>query len=323
MHRRTILAALALPGLALPGLARAQGFNHTIRIIVPFAPGGTSDILARILAPSLSRQLGQQVVVENRSGAAGMLGADLVAKSTPDGHTLLLIDTSALVTAPSLYARLPFEPLNDLAPVNLLIFAPYILAVNPALPAADAAALVALARGRPAAVNFAHAGVGSATHLGGLLLAQHWGADLTLVPYRGGAASVAAVAGGEAQLVINGATATAPFVRDGRLRGIAVTGPQRLGQGLEAVPTFAELGWPGPNSGTFQGVFAAGRTPPALVARLDEAFRTALAEPDNARRMADLGAEIRATGPAPFREWLAAETTNWGQVVRANNIRLD
>ena len=143
MHRRTILAALALPGLA-----RAQGFNHTIRIIVPFAPGGTSDILARILAPSLSRQLGQQVVVENRSGAAGMLGADLVAKSAPDGHTLLLIDTSALVTAPSLYARLPFEPLNDLAPVNLLIFAPYILAVNPALPAADAAALVALARAR-------------------------------------------------------------------------------------------------------------------------------------------------------------------------------
>jgi len=322
MQRRSILTSLLAP-LAMPAVARAQGFDHNIRIVVPFAPGGTSDILARILAPSLSRQLGQQVVVENRSGAAGMLGADLVAKGTPDGHTLLLIDTSALVTAPSLYARLPFDPLNDLAAVNLLIFAPYILAVNPALPAANAAELVALARARPAAVNFAHAGVGAATHLGGLLLAQHWGADLTLVPYRGGAASVAAVAGGEAQLVINGATATAPFVRDGRLRGIAVTGPHRLGQGLENLPTFAELGWPGPDAGTFQGVLVAGRTPPALVARLDEAFRTALAEPDNARRMGDLGAEIRSMGPAPFRAWLAAETENWGRVVRANQIRLD
>jgi len=318
MHRRALLATLAIPALA-----KAQGFNHTIRIVVPFAPGGTSDILARILAPSLSRQLGQQVVVENRSGAAGNLGAELVAKSPPDGHTLLLIDTGVLATAPSLFSRLPFDPAVDLAPVNLLIFAPYILAVNPAVPAANAAELVALARARPVAVNFAHAGVGAATHLGGLLLAQHWGADLTLVPYRGGAASLAAVAGGEAQLVINGATATAPFVRDGRLRGIAVTGPRRLGQGLENLPTFAELGWPGPNSGTFQGVLVAGRTPPALVARLDEAFRTALAEPDNARRMADLGAEIRATGPEAFRAWLAAETRSWGEVVRANNIRLD
>ncbi len=318
MNRRTLLASLALPAIA-----RAQAFDHTVRIVVPFAPGGTSDILARILAPSMARQLGQQVVVENRSGAAGMLGADLVAKSTPDGHTMLLIDTSALVTAPSLYARLPFDPLNDLAPVNLLIFAPYIMAVNPALPAQNAAELVALARARPETVNMANAGVGSATHLGSLLLAQHWGAELTQVPYRGGAASLAAVTGGEAQVLINGATATAPFVRDGRLRGIAVTGPHRLGQGLEALPTFTELGWPGQEAGTFQGILVSGRTPAPLVARLDETLRTALAEPDNARRMADLGAEIRATGPDAFRTWLAAETQSWGRVVRANNIRLD
>lgn len=311
MRRRTLLAA--------PLVAGAQGFDHTIRLIVPFAPGGTSDILARILGPSLTRALGQQFVIENRSGAAGNLGAELVAKSPPDGHTLLLIDTSVLVTAPSLYSRLPFDPAVDLAPVNLLIFAPYILAVNPAVPARDAAEFVALARARPQSLNVAHAGVGSSTHLGLLLLAQHWGADLTQVPYRGGAAALAAVTGGEAQLLINGATATAPFVRDGRLRGIAVTGPARI----DGLPTFTELGWPGAQSGTFQGVFAAGRTPPALIARLDDAFRQALAEPDIIRRMADLGADIRALGPDPFRTWLAEETQSWSRVVRANNIRLD
>jgi len=168
-------------------------------------------------------------------------------------------------------------------------------------------------------VNVAHSGVGAANHLGALILAQHWGAELTQVPYRGGAAAIAAVTGGEAQLIINGATATAPFTRDGRLRGIAVTGPTRI----DDLPTFAELGWPGAESGTFQGVLAAARTPPALLARLDEAFRTAMAEPDNARRLADLGAQVRSLGPAPFRTWLAQETEAWGRVVRANNIRLD
>lgn len=314
MRRRSILSMLAVPALA-----QAQLFDHTIRIVVPFAPGGTSDILARILAPALARDLGQQVVVENRSGAAGNLGADLVAKSPPDGHTLLLIDTGVLATAPSLYARLPFDAATDLAPVNLLIFAPYILAVNPAVPARDAAELVALARARPNSINVANSGVGAANHLGALLLAQHWGAELTQVPYRGGAAALTAVTGGEAQLIINGATATAPFVRDGRLRGIAVTGPNRI----DGLPTFAELGWPGQASGTFQGVLAAGRTPPALIARLDDAFRRALAEPDIARRLTELGAETRALGPDGFRTWLAAETASWGRVVRSNNIRLD
>ena len=314
MHRRT-LAAL----LAAPAIARAQGFDRPIRLVVPFAPGGTSDILARILGPSVSRQLGQPVVIENRTGAAGNIGAEHVARSAPDGHTLLLIDTGALATAPALYARLPFDPLRDLDPVNLLIYAPYILAVHPGVPARNAAELVALARARPQAVNVAHSGVGAANHLGALVLAQHWGAELTQVPYRGGAAAIAAVTGGEAQLIINGATATAPFTRDGRLRGIAVTGPTRI----DDLPTFAELGWPGAESGTFQGVLAAARTPPALLARLDEAFRTAMAEPDNARRLADLGAQVRALGPAPFRTWLAQETENWGRVVRANNIRLD
>ncbi|MBX9749798.1 MAG: tripartite tricarboxylate transporter substrate binding protein [Roseococcus sp.] len=324
MNRRHLLAlpALALPGLASPSTLRAQSFDRPFRLVVPFAPGGTSDILGRILAPELTRLLGQNVVVENRSGAAGNLGAELVARSAPDGQTLLLIDTGVLATAPALFSRLPFDATRDLAPVNLLIYAPYILAVHPSVPAANAAELVALARRAPNSLNVAHSGVGAANHLTALMLTQAWGAELTQVPYRGGAAALAAVTGGEAQLIINGATATAPFVKDGRLRGIAVSGPRRLAE-FPDLPTFAELGWPARESGTWQGVLVQGATPAPIIARLDEAFRQALAVPNVARRMAELGAEIRAMGPAPFRQWLAGETESWGRVVRANNIKLD
>jgi len=319
MNRRQVLAlAAALP--AAPALA--QSFDRPLRLVVPFAPGGTSDILARILAPELTRLLSQNVVVENRSGAAGNLGAELVARSAPDGHTLLLIDTGVLATAPALFTRLPFDPARDLAPVNLLIYAPYILAVHPSVPAQNAAELEALARRSPNAINVAHSGVGAANHLTALMLTQHWGAELTQVPYRGGAAALAAVTGGEAQLIVNGATATAPFAKDGRLRGIAVSGPRRLAE-FPDLPTFGELGWPATDSGTWQGVLVAGATPAPLIARLDEAFRSALAVPAVAQRMASLGAETRAMGAAPFRTWLAAETETWGRIVRANNIKLD
>jgi tripartite-type tricarboxylate transporter receptor subunit TctC len=320
MHRRHLLAASG--ALALPRFAQAQGADRPVRIVVPFAPGGTSDILARILGPELVRELGVSVLVENRTGAAGNIAAEHVARSAPDGSALLLTDTGALATAPALYARLPFDPLRDLAPVTLLIYAPYILAVHPAVPARNAAELAALARRAPNTLNVAHSGVGSANHLTALLLAQHWGGELTQVPYRGGAAALTAVAGGEAQLIVNGATAAAPFCKDGRLRAIAVSGPRRLADFPDA-PTFAELGWPAPDSGTFQGVLVAGGTPGPAVARLDAALRAALARPEVARRMADLGAEVRAVGPEPFRAWLATETETWGRVVRANNIRLD
>lgn len=321
MHRRQFVAVPAM-ALGAPAIARAQAFERPFRLVVPFAPGGTSDILGRILAPELTRLLGQNVVVENRSGAAGNLGAELVARSAPDGQTLLLIDTGVLATAPALFTRLPFDAQRDLAPVNLLIYAPYILAVHPSVPAANAAEFVTLARRAPNSINVAHSGVGAANHLTALMLTQAWGAELTQVPYRGGAAALAAVTGGEAQMIINGATATAPFVKDGRLRGLAVSGPRRLPD-FPDLPTFAELGWPARESGTWQGVLVQGATPAPLIARLDEAFRQALAVPDVARRMAELGAEVRAMGPAPFRQWLVGETEAWGRVVRANNIRLD
>jgi len=322
MFRRSLphlAAVLALP--ALHG-ARAQTFDHPIRLIVPFAPGGTSDILARLLAPDLGRGLGQNVVVENRSGAGGNIGADLVAKSPPDGHTLLLIDVSTLATAPALYTRLPFDLKRDLAPVTMLIYAPYILAVHPSVPAQNAAELVAFAKANPQRLNVGHAGIGVGNHLTGLLVAQHWGADLTQVPYRGGSAALTAVAAGESQMIINGATATAPFCKQGTLRPIAVTGPARLPD-FPDVPTFQELGWPAADAGTWQGVLAQGGTPGPVVARLASEIGTAMAVPATAQRITALGGVNRVEGPENFRTWLDNEVEVWSRVVRANNIRLD
>ncbi len=319
MFRRNLFAA---PLLALPAAARAQGFDHTLRLILPFAPGGTSDIVARLRAPELAKRLGQSVVVENRTGGFGNIAIDAVAKAPPDGHTLLLTDTGILTTAPSLFRQLPFDINRDLVPVTMLIYAPYILAVHPAVPATDAMAFEAYVRANRDKVNIAHSGIGNANHLTSLLLAQHWGVELTMVPYRGGSAAVAATVGGEAQMVINGATATQPFVTGGQLRGIAVTGPKRLAA-LPALPTFTELRYPAPENGTWQGVLVPAGTPPALVAQLEAALRASLAVPAVQDRLAAIGGEVRAEGAGPFRDWLARETVAWGAIIQANNIRLD
>ena len=322
MNRRdTLKGTLALSSLtALP--AMAQNLDRPVRFVVPFAPGGTSDIIARLLSPELTKSFGQNVVVENRTGASGNIGADLVAKSAPDGHTMLIIDVSTLATAPSLYTRFPFDLKRDLAPVTMLIYAPYILAVHPSVPVNNAAELVAYAKANPTKVNVGHAGIGVGNHLTGLLVTQHWGADLTQVPYRGGAAALTAVASGEAQMLINGATATAPFCKQGQLRAIAVTGPRRLPD-FPDVPTFKELGWPAAESGTWQGVLVQGGTPPAMVERLSRDLRAAMAVPAVAERITAIGGENRAEGPESFRRWLDNEIEVWGRVVRANNIKLD
>jgi tripartite-type tricarboxylate transporter receptor subunit TctC len=318
---RSILAGL-VAALLLAAPAMAEFPDRPLRILGGFAAGGTSDLVSRIVAEAVTPLLGQRVVVENRTGASGNLAAEYVARSQPDGHTMLLTDAGVLATVPSLFSRLPFDVRRDFAPVTMLIYAPYILAVHPSVPARDAAELAAYAKANPNRINVAHAGIGSANQLTGLMVTQHWGAELIQVPYRGGAAALLGTAGGEAQMIVNGATATQPYVVNGQLRGIAVSGPRRLAA-LPDVPTFAELGWPATESGTWQGVLVPAATPPALVQRLDAAFRAGLAEPEVTRRLAAIGAEPRAEGPDAFRRWLESETETWGRVIRANNIRLD
>jgi tripartite-type tricarboxylate transporter receptor subunit TctC len=320
LTRRTALAA----PLLLPALAQAQAvsFNRPIRLIIPFAPGGTSDIIARLLAPGLGTELGQNVVVENRTGANGNIAADLVAKSPPDGHTLLLTDTGSLATAPALFTKLPFDVAKDLSPVTMLIFAPYLFAVHPSVPAKTVAELVAYARANPGKLNVAHSGVGSANQLTAIVLAKHFDINWAYVPYRGGAAAVQATAQNETQVVLNGATATAPFAQDNRLRGLAVSGEERISI-LPDLPSFKELAMPATDSGTWQGIVAAGGTPAPVLARLSDAFRKVLAEPTIAQRITGLGAVNRAEGPESFNAWMTDAIATWGRVVKDAGITLD
>ncbi len=325
MQRRQLLGGAAL-ALGFPAIARAQGaaagFDHPLRIIVPNAPGGTSDILARLVAGPLGKAVGQTVIVENRPGAGGNIGADVVAKSPPDGHTLLLLDVSVLATNPFLFSRLPFDVEKDLATVTMLIYAPYILAVSNALPVRDAAGLVTYAKANPGKLNAANSGTGTLTHLVATDLAKAWGSEMTHVPYRGGAPALLAVTTGEAQLTMAGATQSMPYVAGNQMRGIAVSGPHRL-PSLPNLPTFLELGWPQPNAGTWQGILVQGSTPPAQVARLEAALREVMQDPAIKARVAELGGEVRTEGAAAFRTQLRADAESLGRVIRENNIRLE
>jgi tripartite-type tricarboxylate transporter receptor subunit TctC len=320
MQRRTILAAAAA-SLAAPAL-RAQEFTQTVRIIVPNAPGGTSDILARLIAPALQSRIGQNVVVENRAGAGGNIGADAVAKSRPDGHTMLLLDVSVLATNPFLFARMPFDMERDLAPVQMVIYAPYILAVNNNLPVQDAAGLAAYAKANPGKLNAANSGTGTLTHLVALSLAAAWGGAMEHVPYRGGAPALLSLVSNEANLTMAGATQSMPYVVNGQMRGIAVTGPRRF-PNLPNLPTFRELGWPEPDAGTWQGILVQGQTPPATIARLEREIAAILNEPAVKARIGELGGEVQADGAAAFRTRLAQQTESYGRIIRTNNIRVD
>lgn len=323
MQRRHFLqaAAGAATLLAAPAL-RAQEFTQPLRIIVPNAPGGTSDILARLIAPSLSQRVGQNVVVENRAGAGGNIGADVVAKSRPDGHTMLLLDVSVLATNPFLFQRMPFDTVRDLAPVQMVIYAPYILAVNNTLPVQDAAGLVEYVRRNPGRVNAANSGTGTLSHLVALALASAWGTEVVSVPYRGGAPALMSLVTNEANMTMAGTTQSMPFVTQGQMRGIAVTGPHRL-PNLPNLPTFRELGWPEPDAGTWQGILAQGQTPPATLARLEREIAAVLNEPAVKARIGELGGEVQADGGAAFRTRLAQQTEAYGRIIRANNVRLE
>lgn len=322
--RRRALAAGTATLLSAPTISRAQGFNRPIRLIVPFAAGGTSDILARLIGPKLAESIGQPVVVENRAGANGNIGADAVAKAAKDGHTLLLTDAASIAIAPALMPNLSYSPQRDLAPVSLVAFAPYILAVHPSVPATTLAELVAYGKANPAALNFAHSGVGSGPHLTGLVLGRQLGVNWEFVPFRGGAPAVQAVVQGVCQVVINGATATQAFVTSGQVRGLAVSGTTRL-PALPQTPTFAELAMPQMlvESGTWQALFATAGTPAPVIAALHRAAAAALADPAIARRIGEIGGEVRTSEPDALGRWFAASTEAWGRVVRENNVTLE
>jgi tripartite-type tricarboxylate transporter receptor subunit TctC len=313
-------AALAASLLAGAPSRAADEFNHLVRITVPFAPGGVSDIVARIVAPRLSSAIGQTVIVENKPGATGNIGVDAVAKAAKDGHTLVLTDVGVLSTVPSLFSNLSYDVEKDLAPVGMIMFAPYVLAVHPSLPVKSIDELIRYAQANPGKVNVANSGIGAVNHLTAVIIAKDKAINWKNIPYKGGAAASRAVVSGEANLLINSTTATLPFVTGGQLLGLAVTGRERL-KSLPNVPTFREAGLPQVDAGTFQGVLTTAGTPPAVVARLSEELRRILAMPDIQQKIAEQGGVVQNAQPDELRAWLHASIKAYGAEIRAANIK--
>jgi|WetSurMetagenome_2_1015567.scaffolds.fasta_scaffold01427_11 tripartite-type tricarboxylate transporter receptor subunit TctC len=324
-HRFFLAALLAVAGILVAGTvghAADPQFTKPVRIIVPYAPGGSSDILARLIGPHLSKAVGQPVVVENKQGATGNIGADFVAKAEKDGHTLLLTDVGALAAAPNLFSKLTYDVEKDLTPVGMVMFAPYILAVHPSVPVKNVAELVAYAKANPGKLALGHSGVGNANHLTGIVLAKHWGIIWKYVPYKGGAAAIRAVVANESNVIINGALATQSFVTQNQLKGIAVSGTKRL-DALKDLPTFKELNLPAVDSGTWQGVVTTAGTPAPMIARLNAELKKILAMPEIEKKISDLGGDVRAGSPEEFTAWLKANIVSWGTVVREAGIKLE
>lgn len=325
LMRRAMLAGLA--GLAMlacgHGPVQAQSFTKQVHIIVPYGPGGTSDILARLIGPKLSQAIGQPVIVENKPSASGNIGADYVAKQAGDGHTLLITDVGTLATQPSLVKRLAFDVQKDLVPVGMAMFSPYLFAVNPSVPVGTFAEIVAYDKANPGKLNVGNSGVGSIQHLLAIVIAKKYGLKWGMVPYRGGAPAVRAVVSNESNVIFNGALATMPFVTQGQLKGIAVSGDKRL-PGVPNLPNFKELDMPIVEVGSWQGFLASKGTPPAMAARLNDELKKILAMPDVAKKITDLGGDVRTSAsPAEFGGWIAKAIDQWGAVVKAEGIQVD
>jgi len=325
LTRRTTLAGLAAgtAALACSGApALSQSFTKQLHMIVPYGPGGTSDILARLIGPKLSAAIGQPVIVENKPSSSGNIGADFVAKSPPDGHTLLITDAGTLATQPNLVKKLSFDVQKDLVPVTLVMFSPYLFAVHPSVPVATLAELIAFDKANPGKLNVGTSGVGSIQHLTAIVLAKKYGLKWGIVPYRGGAAAVRAVVTNESNVIFNGALATMPFVAQNQLKGIAVSGDKRL-PGLPNLQTFKELGMPLVDAGSWQGFLTSKGTPPAMTARLNTELRKVLDSAEITKKLAELGGDVKTSTPDEFASWLTKAIGEWGEVVKAENISLD
>ncbi len=323
LSRQQFLRAACAAALAATGthvIAQPHWPSKPLRLVVPYPPGGSSDIIARALAPLLSQQLKQTVIIENKPGANGNLGADLVAKAPPDGHTLLLCDLGALAISPSLYTKLPFDLGEDLRGAAMLAYSPHLLVVHPSVPANNLQELVALSKKQD--LNFAVTATGSAPHLAGVELARATGAKWEYVPYKGGAQSIQDTMAGQTQVLMNGMLATYPHVQSGKLKILGLSKSTRMPLAAE-VPTIAEQGVAGFESGSWQGVVVPAKTPDAIVKRLSEALITAIRSAEIRARLTGQGAEVVTMNPVETTQFIAAERKRWQKVVQNAGLKLD
>ena len=325
MFWKAVWIALFL-GLTYPPLRHAQAQTEgyparPVRLIVPFPPGGSVDVVARVVAPKLSERLGQQLVVENRSGASGNIGTELAARARPDGYTLLM-HTIPFVANVHLYAQVPYDPLNDFLPIAWVSSSPSVLVVHPSVPARSVRELLQLAKARPGALNYSAAGAGTNPHIAGELFNMLGRVDIVAIQYKGGGPALVAALGGEIGITFPNISEAIPHVKAGRLRALGVTGAKRSAA-LPDLPTVAEAGVPGYAFVTWHGTLAPKGTPRALVSLLNEKLRETLASPDQARLFQQMGLEIVASTPEEFAAHLKSELDKWGKVIRERQIRVD
>ena len=324
MHRRPLirLAAAACGAYAL-GAAHAQTTypSRAVRMVLAFPPGGPTDIVARVLAAKLSELLGQTVVVENRPGAGGNLAAEMVARAAPDGYTLFY-NTSAIAIGPALYAKVNYDPVRDFAPVSSTATNAMVLMVHPSLPVKTVREFVDYARANPGKLNYGSSGTGTITHLATAALASSLGLEMTHVAYKGSAPALLDLASGSTQLMTDTVNSAAPFIRDGRMRALAVTMPQRLAV-LPDVPTLAETVLPGMEMSAWQGLLAPAGTPAAIVARLNAQVNRALQNPEVRAKLIAAGTEILGGTPEEYAGYIRSEIGRWTKIVKETGARAD
>jgi tripartite-type tricarboxylate transporter receptor subunit TctC len=303
--------------------AAAQGYpNKPVRMVVGFPPGGGTDVVARVIGQKLSEWWGQAVAVENRPGATGTIGADAVARSTPDGYTLLMGHVNSHAIAPNLFKKLPYDPIRDFAAVAYVGYVPNVLAVHPSVPAKSMRELIALAKAKPGSLHFASSGNGSTQHLAGEMFKQLAGIDMVHVPYKGSGDAIKDLLAGVVELNFDTMPPVVEHIRNGRLRGLAISTPGRLAQ-LPDVPTFVEEGMTGFDVTNWYGVMAPAGTPRELVARLNADINKAMRVPEVRARLERVGTQLKEQSADEFNAFMKAELVKYAKLVKAADIKID
>jgi tripartite-type tricarboxylate transporter receptor subunit TctC len=296
--------------------------TRPIRLISPYAPGGGSDTLARTIGPKLTESWGQPVIIENRPGAAGSLGAEAAARATPDGYTVLVTPSAVLAINPHIYSRLRYDSVKDFAPITIATNSPYMLVVHPSIPAANVKELIAYARSRPGQLNYSSSGNGSSTHLAGVLFGQLAGIQLLHVPYKGAAPAIVDLLGGQIHMRFSSVVPVLPHVRAGRLRALGISSAKRYGP-LPDVPTIGEAGLPGFVVDSWYGILAPAGTPQPIVIKLNTEIVRHLRSEELKTRMAADGAEVIASTPEELAKWLRDDLARWAKPVKDTGARAD
>jgi tripartite-type tricarboxylate transporter receptor subunit TctC len=322
-HFAFALAAAGALGLS-PFAVQAQAAfpSKALTIVVPFSAGGTTDILARVVGQYMSKDLGQPVIIDNRAGAGGNIGAQMVARAAPDGYTLLMGTVGTHAINQSLYKKMPFDPIKDFAPITRVALVPNLLVANPGQPYKNVKELIAYAKANPGKVTFASSGSGTSIHLSGEMFSQMAGVEMQHIPYKGSAPALTDLLGGQTAIMFDNMPSVIGHVKAGKLRPLAVTTPQRS-PALPDVPTIAEAGVPGYSATSWFGLLAPANTPAPVIAKLNASILKALADPEVKKKMAEQGAEPHGEKPEQFAEFIRSETAKWGQTVKKSGATAD